>query len=595
MNFLELLNEISGEEIYKKYYSKIPFRVFLRIISADPQTKINDGKIQKIGKHSKLLVSLYQKGNLLLEDLVKAKEYLTYVYTYNVPLQNINQLGDIYELIKTYIVKENKTLNDVLKVLNENEYKVLHNGENWLIFQPLNEKAACYLGVNTQWCTSWGKHSLNKDYKDRINRFVDYSDDVLYIIINKNSENDKYQFSFKYNQFMDVNDKQIHTKEFIKENPELLYYFFPSLIRETTVEEKNLEKLRFRILPPDYLDDYFKKINVGGLVGALINGDESFLKSVFENEFIIEDDKITFSLSDLSYTLQNVNTKILNNISDIEEPPYRDLYDEVEIFLEQKETQDENIKFFLKEYYNENKNNFIDDYNITTFKEFEETFYDNYLDFIFVDFIKDSTMLTIPNLLKMIDEELKNITQLINIQPNDYGSDDVTVDMFELSKIIFSKNTEQVKIEEDELLTILDEYVDFFDLNVDNYRDYEIVFPTYNGIGNSTKKTIEYFEEKLENVGDELECKKLRTKLNDIISKYFKYDNTFENDEFSVTLKSKKINCDKGTVHIMYHNKNTKKTFGSSNKNDEVKIDNLVTMLTNYKLFESIIGFKKLI
>jgi hypothetical protein len=47
-------------------------------------------------------------------------------------------------------------------------------------------------------------------------------------------------------------------------------------------------------------------------------------------------------------------------------------------------------------------------------------------------------------------------------------------------------------------------------------------------------------------------------------------------------------------VKVEYTNKDTGETFGGWNsKNDGVKIDNLVSLMTNYKLFESFMKFKK--
>ena len=39
--FEELLLELSGKEIYQKYYSKIPYETFLDIVMADPKTNID--------------------------------------------------------------------------------------------------------------------------------------------------------------------------------------------------------------------------------------------------------------------------------------------------------------------------------------------------------------------------------------------------------------------------------------------------------------------------------------------------------------------------------------------------------------------------
>lgn len=184
----DLLNELSGEEIYQKYYSKIPYNEFLEIVSSDPQSVVSNDKIQKMGKYSKLLILLFQKGGLQLEDLDKAKEYLGYVYQHKIPMDlgKIKQLADIYNVVKDYIAKDTKSLEEILKILSKEEFKVLHNGENWYIFQPLTEKASCYLGVNTEWCTTWGPYSLNKKHKDRGNMFSRYSPQgPLFIMIDK--------------------------------------------------------------------------------------------------------------------------------------------------------------------------------------------------------------------------------------------------------------------------------------------------------------------------------------------------------------------------------------------------------------------------
>jgi len=61
-----------------------------------------------------------------------------------------------------------------------------------------------------------------------------------------------------------------------------------------------------------------------------------------------------------------------------------------------------------------------------------------------------------------------------------------------------------------------------------------------------------------------------------------------------ISLKSNEIDCNTGMVKVEYDNLDTGETFGGwRDKNDGVKIDNLVSLMTNYKLFESIIKFKK--
>jgi hypothetical protein len=66
----ELLNELSGAEIYQKYYNKIPYDIFLNIVKSDPKSVIDEqGNPTTLGKYVKLLISLYQKGGLQIEDL----------------------------------------------------------------------------------------------------------------------------------------------------------------------------------------------------------------------------------------------------------------------------------------------------------------------------------------------------------------------------------------------------------------------------------------------------------------------------------------------------------------------------------------------
>jgi hypothetical protein len=107
----ELLNELSGSEIYQKYYSKIPFDEFLNIVMADPQTVYEGGELKRMGKYSKLLIALYQKGGIRLDDVDKAKEYLGYVYKHKISLDvnKVKQLSDLYDVVKGYLAQDTKS------------------------------------------------------------------------------------------------------------------------------------------------------------------------------------------------------------------------------------------------------------------------------------------------------------------------------------------------------------------------------------------------------------------------------------------------------------------------------------------------------
>ena len=121
-NFLleELLLELSGKEIYQKYYSKIPYDKFMDIVVADPKTNIDGaGELLSLGKYAKMLLSFYQKGTLRDEDLEKAEEYLGYVYLHNVALDigKLKSLGDLYKVVQKYIVADTLDLKEILNAL----------------------------------------------------------------------------------------------------------------------------------------------------------------------------------------------------------------------------------------------------------------------------------------------------------------------------------------------------------------------------------------------------------------------------------------------------------------------------------------------
>jgi len=128
----ELLNEASPIEIYNKYYSDIKPAAFLKIVSADPQTELNPGRntkieerVKRLGKWAKLLLSIYKKGGLKFEDLDRAKDYLSIIYTRKVAkvrviwvlTQNGVQRGDHIQQIKVIKIEIIIFLVIILKVL----------------------------------------------------------------------------------------------------------------------------------------------------------------------------------------------------------------------------------------------------------------------------------------------------------------------------------------------------------------------------------------------------------------------------------------------------------------------------------------------
>ena len=606
----ELLNELSGTEIYQKYYNKIPYDIFLNIVKSDPKSVVdNDGNLVTLGKYVKLLIALYQKGGLQLEDLDKAKEYLEYVYQHRIAIDlgKIKELGDLYNVVKEYIAKDSQSLDDVLKALPKDEYRVLHNGEEWYIFQPLNERSSCYLGVGTEWCTTYGPYSLNKKHKDRLNMYTHYhKNGPLYIMISKSNPDEKYQFHFESKQFMDKDDHRINIKEFFNEKNELINYYFPSLTKKVSDEQLKLELKRIDVLPDDIGMGLIQK-SIGQvnneLVNALLNKDDEKLSELIisdniEGGFEVYEGKLTFDVN----TIESNSEQVYNNIRYYEYETsegwtfvYEDMRDRGI-----DEYEKENLITFVEKYYEENPSEFSNSFGIKNKENFIETFIDNYVE---NSDIQESYWSNIAD-LSYQSYENENQTAADDIK-SDINIDNMNrgyryeIGVVKFVQFLIKKDINKIDDEtKNSLENTMDDFIDDLGHGNDWERiyDFNLQYPKYGDGGDLTKKTNEYFENVLNDVEQNKDCFSLRTKLNDILKQYFKNSTTFENDHIKVRLKSNEIDCSTGMVKVEYTNKDTGETYGGwRDPKDDVKVDNLVSLLTNYKLFESYSKFRKLI
>jgi hypothetical protein len=601
----DLLNELSGTEIYNKYYSKIPYDEFKSIVDSDPQTTIGgDGVIARLGKYAKLLLNMYQKGGLRLEDLEKAKEYLGYVYSHKIPVEinKINELGDLYNVVKDYIVKDTKSLSEILKVLSQEEFKVLHNGEGWYIFQPLTEKAACYLGVNTEWCTTWGPYSLNKKNKDRGNLYQRYAKDgPLFIMINKSDQNDKYQFHFESKQFMDKDDRRIDTSNFFKNKIELRNFFFPSFLGEVSNDELQLELKRIDVLPEEDGAMLIKK-SVGQidnpLVNAILNEDEVALEQLIISDELngsveISGGRLVIPVSDLKEDTQSLYD-VISYYEYESENGWQYVYDDMRDRGIDEYEEEQLLKFF-SDYYEANSSELGSSLGIRNFEQFQKMFFDNYKsnDNIQEDFWTDIADLSYGNYETANESELNEFKNLIEFE---YGFE-ILMSVVSVVKFLIRKNIKGINDENGiSLWDFMDGYISSNNLPTEYERiyDFSIVYPKYGENNSLTKRTNELFDQYMDDSESTHHCAKLRQTLNDVMNKFFKNSTTFENEHIQVRLKSTEIDCVNGTVKVEYTNKDTGETYGGwRSNNDTVKVENLASLVTNYKLFENLIKFKR--
>jgi hypothetical protein len=565
---------------------------------------VEDGKIQKMGKYVKLLISLFQKGGLQLEDTDKAKEYLEYVYQHRIPLDvgKIKELADLYNIVKEYIVKDTKSLDEILKILSKDEFKVLHNGEKWFIFQPLTEKASCYLGVNTEWCTTWGPYSLNKKHRDRSNMFNRYSPQgPLFIMIDKQNHDNKYQFHFESGQYMDRDDKKINVSEFIirRENKEIFDYFFPSFSREVSSDEIKNEINKLDILPNDLgLELFEKTIGVvdNKLVNAILSDDEDTVSELMNGvDIIIRNGRIGISIDELGSDLRQLD----QNIGYYEyesEHGWEFVYNDMRDKGMDDEYDQQRLQEFLRPFYEENSQTFLREFSINNFEGFLNNFFDSFKDDdnITDAFWSDIADLSYESYELGNEEEVNIIKKDINIE-SEYRGYNISLNLVKFIQYILKKDYEEIP-DEDLLNEILDDFVSYckHDGEFESFYDYNITYPKYGESNQITKETDKFFDYILEDIERGNSCMELKRTLNQIIQKYFtSYSKVYENEHIRVHLKSTEINCDTGMVKVEYTNKDTGEKFGGWGQPDGVKVENLMSLLTNYKLFESLMRFKK--
>ena len=224
------LNEISSGDAYNKFYQGLFDKdnkendktLFAKYIELDPTFKKEN---DKIGEYTKWL---FRKDNLEKlkktkeEDLFKIKDDL-YLFN-NLKSKNLipKDKKDINKFNLTSLldfVFDKQTGSEDLLSKKEKGLKkdvIKYDLTDWTIIIPKTEAASCFYGKGTKWCTA----------SDNDNRFNYYSENGdLYILINKETPSEKYQFHFESNQFMDVKDRNISLNDFFSENDEVYEFF----------------------------------------------------------------------------------------------------------------------------------------------------------------------------------------------------------------------------------------------------------------------------------------------------------------------------------------------------------------------------------
>jgi len=596
-----IILEATPEEIYNSYYKDLPKDVFNQIVMADPMSISDDTGIKRIGKYVKLLINLYRKKRLKLEDLPKAKEYLEYVYKHTIAfnINDITTLTDLYNLVKNYYTRDTRDLSSIISALNEKEYKMVFKGENFTIFIPFTEKASCVLGVNTEWCTTWGPESLNPKHRDRDNRFNYYNaQGRLYILISNSDVNDKYQFHFESKQYKDRDDKQINVTEFLNKNLNIKNFFFPSLISDDQPEDIVKQQIeRMNALDEDDTGILVNKIvsktsQSNPLVMAFVQKDEDRLRELITDDDIddFEIDGENFILSFKSYIggkLQKTKDTLSYYQSDTQSG-YRTLWGRMD--NEDGDYISSTLEKYLEEYHKRNESEIKSNLGYLNYEQFKDEQYDNFVEndklwgeysSLFVNknygFFEDAAQLEVEAIEKYINFDYR------------YREDKVIVRIPYFLLFLIKKGYTTINSTDTLMQDVLNDYVDYY--NIDN--DYEGIYEyhqedvTYDEMEGDVEK---YFEKIIENNEGNRKCVELRNIVNNTIQSVFKGQTSIDNEEFSIGVPSLKIDCEKESINIIYKNKKTGEVIVGP-----VKVENLATYATNYKLFETITSFKRFV
>jgi hypothetical protein len=593
----ELLLELSGQEIHQKYYSKIPYETFINIVISDPRSNVDGvGNLLNLGKYSKLLLSLYQKGTLQIEDLVKAKEYLGYVYLHNIPVEvgKIRQLGDLYNIVKQYIIEDTLDFKLILdSLVLGTDYKLLHTGKDWTFYQPLTEKGSSYLGVNTEWCTTWGQYCLNKKHRDRGNYFQSHHvKGPLFIMINKSNPLDKYQFHFETNQYMDKNDKRINTTEFWFGKDEIKHYFFPSLVRETSEQEVKSEIARISILPDEDGMEVIKK-SIGTidnpLVVAILNLDNDALEDLINDDtrngsVDVYQGRLVIQVDDINIGEANGVNDSINQYRSEAGNGWEWVHNDLENKYYEQEEYSSDIEGIFTNYYNENKDEIASELGILNIEEFTKDYFPDYVsnEELKDYFVDDITDLSYRSYEEENDREADDIEKYLS-----FGSDDeFNFSVVHLVRFLIKNEIKYIGDGEWTLQDVLDSYISQYNITTEidePVYNFEIKYPKYGDNNYITRETKKYFEKIMSDPNKSRHCIELRRKLNNIVDKFFNGGygtDRFENEHVIVRIKSMSIDCDNESIKIDYENKDNEQYF----YNKSVKIDNLVSYLTNHQL-----------
>jgi hypothetical protein len=174
--------------------------------------------VAKYDQKNKFLGRFWEDGYKIKNDVNDWKKYKKYLLKYDNKATDLNHFDDLHHLhIVLSLAPEIKSAKraeqekESLKAAEKDSEKV-YNSENYMIVVPKTQEASCAYGRGTRWCTA---ATGSNNYFHRYN-----NQGPLYIVIDKKTQ-EKYQFHFQSEQYMDAEDDRLDLDQFFDENPEM--------------------------------------------------------------------------------------------------------------------------------------------------------------------------------------------------------------------------------------------------------------------------------------------------------------------------------------------------------------------------------------
>jgi hypothetical protein len=397
---------------------------------------------------------------------------------------------------------------------------------------------------------------------------------------------------------MDKEDARINVQKFLNDNKDVKHFFFPSLISDG-VEEGMLKTQIERL---NALDDEDSSVLVNKLVStsaknnpiiaALINRDLDKLSEVITDNDL---EPLDIDGEWLNVTFKTSYGGGLRTTRDTLSYYESEANDGREVLWDRMNNEDsdyikDTLSYYLEEYYKRNAEELKSEYGYRDYEDFKADHYDNFTendniwDWYGYEYVNKNTQhfesaaqSYVDDIVKYVDFDSYTREELVKVK----------IPYFLL--FLVKKDYQIIDGVDEYMIDVLDNYVSYY--NIDN--DYEGIWDhqvddvKYEDL---EKPITEYFEKIFEDFEGMKQCAEYRKTLNDVVQKVFKGKDRIENEEFSIYLPSMKIDCDKGTIVIVMNDKKK-----GTRESGPIKVDNLATYATNYKLFENVKNIKNLL